>query len=118
EQSLLAIAEAHLVLLLVDANTGLTPGGTHIADYLRKQGRQAWLVVNKVDGQDPDVAAADFYSLGFEKVFAIAAAHGRGVQQLQQAMLNAFPEEEEEPVAPLEESGIKIAVSGRPNVGK
>src|SRR5690606_38320207 len=101
---------------------GLTPGDRYIADHLRKQGKPTWLIVNKVDGHDPDVAAAEFYALGFDRVFPIAAAHGRGVQQLQEAMLGVFPEEEEEGEdggsAARGSDGIRIAVAGRPNVGK
>ena len=122
EQSLLAIAESDLVLLLVEAKAGLTPGDHHIADYLRRQGKPAWLVVNKVDGHDPDVATADFYSLGFDKVFPIAAAHGRGVVQVQEAMLAAFAteaaEDEDNVASGVVPVGIRLAVAGRPNVGK
>src|SRR5690554_5432863 len=81
-QSLQAVEEADIVLFLVDGRAGLTAGDEMIADHLRRSGKQAHLVVNKTDGQDPDVAAADFYRLGFESSFTIAAAHNRGIRTL------------------------------------
>ncbi|XKH00983.1 ribosome biogenesis GTPase Der [Marinobacter nauticus] len=116
-QSLQAVEEADIVLFLVDGRAGLTAGDEMIADHLRRSGKLAHLVVNKTDGQDPDMAAADFYSLGFESNFLIAAAHNRGIRSLLEALLP-------EPVDPEEEDradrypGIRIGVVGRPNVGK
>src|SRR5690606_32047339 len=79
-----------------------------------------FLVVNKTDGLDPDSAMADFYALGLTQVLPIAAAHGRGVRALMDEVLAVFPEpeetgEEEEPEAP---DTVRVAVLGRPNVGK
>lgn len=116
EQALLAIDESNLVLLLVDAKAGLTPGDEHIVDYLRKKQKQTFLVVNKIDGLDKDIALADFYSLGIEDVFGIAASQGRGVSHLLEAVLADFPEQEESQTN--KNLGIKIAIAGRPNVGK
>ena len=116
-QSLQAVEEADIVLFLVDGRAGLTAGDEMIADHLRRSGKLAHLVVNKTDGQDPDMAAAEFYSLGFESNFLIAAAHNRGIRSLLEALLP-------EPVDPEEEDradrypGIRIGVVGRPNVGK
>ncbi len=116
-QSLLAIEEADIVLLLVDARDGLTPGDQMIADHLRKNHKPCLLVVNKIDGLDPDVARSDFFALGLSEVFGIAATQGRGVNQLLDAALAGFSEPTEEDAA-KQEQGIKIAVAGRPNVGK
>ncbi|KXS53288.1 MAG: GTP-binding protein [Marinobacter sp. T13-3] len=116
-QSLQAVDEADIVLFLVDGRAGLTAGDEMIADHLRRSGKRAHLVVNKTDGQDPDMAAAEFYSLGFESNFLIAAAHNRGIRSLLEELLP-------EPVDPEEEDradrypGIRIGVVGRPNVGK
>src|SRR5690554_6895269 len=116
-QSMQAVDEADIVLFLVDGRTGLTAGDEMIAHHLRRSGKQAHLVVNKTDGQDPDLAAADFYSLGFSSTFAIAAAHNRGIRTLLETLLP-------EPVDPEEQDradrypGIRIGVVGRPNVGK
>ena len=118
EQSLQAIAESDLVMFLVDARAGLTPGDRYIADYLRKQNKPAWLVVNKIDGVDPDIALADFYALGFDKLYGVAATQNRGVSRLLQAAMELFPLADEEGEAAREEGGIRIAVAGRPNVGK
>jgi GTPase len=117
EQALQAIEESDLALLLVDAKAGLTTGDQHIVDYLRKNQKPAFLVVNKVDGIDEDIALIDFYSLGFDEIYGIAASQGRGVNILLEAVMKKFPES-----APVldeeEEAGIKLAVAGRPNVGK
>ncbi|MFC3121148.1 ribosome biogenesis GTPase Der [Agaribacter flavus] len=134
EQSLLAIDEAHVVLFLVDARAGLTPADVGIANHLRKQNKTAYLVVNKIDGIDGDSESADFYSLGFSHLMQIAAAHGRGVSQLLDSVLDpikdAFPEmsvsaepqdEEEDAeakLARLQSLPIKLAIVGKPNVGK
>ncbi len=115
-QSLLAIEEADCVLLLVDGRAGLTPGDTHIVEYLRKQQKNVCLVVNKVDGIDEDVAMGDFFGLGIQRVYPITASQGRGVRKMIDAVLATFPQDE--PLTPAAQSGIKIAISGRPNVGK
>src|SRR5690606_35909035 len=98
-QSMQAVEEADIVLFLVDGRAGLTAGDEMIADHLRRSGKRAHLVVNKTDGQDPDVAAADFYSLGFQSTFAIAAAHNRGIRTLLETLLP-------EPVDPEEQDQI------------
>ena len=117
KQSLLAIEESHVTLLLVDAREGLMPGDEKLVDYLRRKGKAFSLVVNKTDGLDPDVAMADFHRMGCEAVYAIAASHGRGVMRMMEQVLEPFPPEADETEATGVE-GIKIAVIGRPNVGK
>ncbi len=114
-QSLLAIDEASICLFLVDARDGLTPDDEKIVDYLRKSNKNSYLVVNKVDGLDADQATADFYSLGLTQIFSITATQGRGVNSLLKEVLSdAEDDENEAEVA----TGIKIAIAGRPNVGK
>src|SRR5690606_40349415 len=77
------------------------------------------LVANKIDGQQPDVAAAPFFELGLGEVHGIAASHGRGINQLMEEVCHLLPMAQEEEVEGSEiETGIKIAVVGRPNVGK
>jgi GTPase len=115
-QSLLAIEEADAVLLLVDGKAGLLPGDTRILQHLRKQQKNIWLAVNKVDGIDEDIAMGDFYGLGLERVFPITASQGRGVKKLIDDVLKDFPLDEEPPA--FINGGIRIAISGRPNVGK
>ena len=116
EQSLQAMDEADTVLFVVDSRAGLTPADRMIAEHLRNRGRKALLVANKIDGVNPDVAMAEFYELGFETVFPTTATHGRGVKVMMEQVLAPFdsePEPEDEA-----EHGIKIAIVGRPNVGK
>ncbi|MCG8412803.1 MAG: ribosome biogenesis GTPase Der [Pseudomonadales bacterium] len=114
-QSLLAIEEASICLFLVDAQAGIAPDDTKILDHLRKTGKPFHLVVNKVDGLDPDQACAEFYSLGVERLFPLTATQGRGVKSLLEACLQGWDGDQ---AAPEKARGIKIAVSGRPNVGK
>ncbi|NKB32244.1 MAG: ribosome biogenesis GTPase Der [Pseudomonadales bacterium] len=116
-QSLQAIDEATVSLFLVDAKDGLTPDDEKIVEYLRKNDKNSLLVVNKVDGLDPDQASAEFYSLGMSVVFPITATQGRGINNLlEEALKEADEDEVEEDSEEL--SGIKIAIAGRPNVGK
>lgn len=116
-QSLLAVEEADIVLFLVDGRAGLTAGDELIAAQLRRTGKKAHLVVNKTDGTDPDVAASDFYGLGFESVFQIAASHNRGIRSMLELLL---PSEEELAAQDRADRypGIRIGIVGRPNVGK
>ncbi|PCM46050.1 ribosome biogenesis GTPase Der [Marinobacter sp. ANT_B65] len=116
-QSLQAIEEADIVLFLVDGRAGLMAGDEIIADHLRRSGKQGHLVVNKTDGQDPDVAAADFYSLGFESVFMVAASHNRGVRSMLEVVLPSEEDRVEDDRAD-QYPGIRIGIVGRPNVGK
>lgn len=136
KQSLQAIEEADIVLFLVDARDGVTAADIGIAEHLRRQQKDVWVVANKVDGLDADAAAADFYELGLGNVYHIAAAHGRGVSQLLARTLDPLREQypdvvEPEPIVDEnDEEGlvrqaeyyadkpIKIAIVGRPNVGK
>jgi GTP-binding protein len=134
-QSLMAIDEADVVLFLVDARVGLTAADQGIAEHLRKQNKSVYVVANKVDGIDGDSESADFFSLGLGDVNQIAAAHGRGVTQLLTHTLmplsNQFPDmqvPEEEEVSQEQDaekqlekllaSPIKLAIVGKPNVGK
>lgn len=135
QQSLLAIEEADVVLFLVDARAGMLPADQGIADHLRRINKKVFVVANKVDGIDGDSESAEFYSLGLGDIKQIAAAHGRGVSQLLQDALKPLesdfpdmeivdeePEEEEEDAETqrqrLQELPIKLAIVGKPNVGK
>ena len=115
-----AVAEADVVVFIVDGRQGLTPHDKTITDYLRKAGRKVMLVVNKSEGMKYTSVTADFYELGLGDPYVISAAHGDGVHDLvREALEIAFadrPDEEEEPEHP--DHGIKIAIVGRPNVGK
>lgn len=147
-QSLLAIEEADIVLFMVDARAGVMPADQGIAQHLRSREKATFLVANKTDGMDPDSATGDFYSLGLGEVYAIAASHGRGVTQLIEHVLIPFIGEKPQEVELSEEEAnaaywqaqlgenddeipadveddfdptglpIKLAIVGRPNVGK
>lgn len=136
EQSLQAIEEADAVLFLVDARAGLSASDQMIGEHLRRRNKRSFLVINKVDNIDADLARAEFSSMGMGESLAIAGAHGRGITQMLEAVLGSFPKdaseleegEEEEVVlegqeakripGPSEKDGIKLAIIGRPNVGK
>jgi GTP-binding protein len=114
-QTRLAMEEADEILFLVDAQDGLTNGDRLIADLVRKSGKSCQVVVNKVDGANPDQVQAEFFALGFEHVRLISAAHRKGTGVLTEELLSAFPEQEQQ----LESAaGPQVAVIGRPNVGK
>ena len=120
KQTKQAVAEADVVIFLVDGRQGLTPHDKTITDFLRKSGRSVMLVVNKAEGMRYSSVAADFYELGLGDPYVISSAHGDGVSDLVEESLNiAFaqrPPELEEPIDVVR--GIKIAIVGRPNVGK
>jgi len=119
-QSMNAAKEADIVLFLVDGKAGVTPSDEIIAQELRQLGKEVTLVVNKTDRIDPDQAQADFYGLGFERMEPIAAVHNRGVNKLMESMLEPVWAELDKQEAEIdkENQGIKLAVVGRPNVGK
>ena len=114
-QTRLAMDEADEILFLVDAQDGLTNGDRLIAELVRKSGKSCRVVVNKVDGSNPDQVQADFFTLGFEHVRLISAAHRKGTGVLVDELLSAFPEQEQQQDAA---AGPLVAVIGRPNVGK
>lgn len=116
-QSWQAVQQADIVLFMTDARDGLTAMDENIAKRLRASGKQIVLVVNKIDGMNADVVLADFFALGLGEPQGIAAAHGRGVTALIEQTLADLPEEPE-PDLEDEQAGIKIAIVGRPNVGK
>jgi GTPase len=112
-----AIDEADVVLFIVDARTGLTDQDTLIAEELRKSGRRVLLVVNKCEGQRPQVAVAEFHALGMGEPLPISAAHGENVSDLIGLALADLPAAEQD--AEAHESRVpRVAIVGRPNVGK
>lgn len=143
-QSFQAIQEADIVFFMVDVGAGIMPGDRMIAEYLRRAGKQAYLIANKIDGKNPDVVLGEFFELGMGDPLPIAAAHNRGVTTLIDYVLDELygVTEEETPSGDAEDEwnyvwdesddgtveevvhqeldvkGIKIAVVGRPNVGK
>ncbi|KFA58042.1 ribosome biogenesis GTPase Der [Gilliamella sp. wkB18] len=142
EQSLQAIEEADIVLFLVDARAGAMPADQAIAKHLRCRQKATFLVANKIDGIDADTAISDFYGLGLGEIHPIAASHGRGVSSLIETVLDPifqFGNHEEnsnfdnnqqvndltelcddfvDETESLINQPIKVAIVGRPNVGK
>jgi GTPase len=118
EQSMAAIEEADAVLFLVDAREGLNAADEGLARHLRQRNKPFHLVVNKIDGLNEDVAAGDFYSLGLPSMYSIAASHGRGVRNMMEQVLAEFPPAEEPDEDEDFYRSIRVAVVGRPNVGK
>ena len=142
DQSLQAIEEADIVLFLVDARAGAMPADHAIAKHLRSRQKATFLVANKIDGIDADSAISDFYSLGLGDIHPIAASHGRGVSSLIETALEpifqfkdhdeddfneyqlppdlseSYDDVDEDDVESLINQPIKVAIVGRPNVGK
>jgi len=115
QQTLLAIEEANIVFFLVDARDGLTAADEGIAQQMRRLGKTVHLVINKIDGLDKSQAEAEFSPLGYAEACAIAAAQNRGVTQLINSLLSSWDEWDDEDETA---TGIKVAVVGKPNVGK
>jgi GTP-binding protein len=119
KQTRQAVAEADLVIFLVDGRQGIAPQDKHIADELRKRGQKIIVAVNKVEGMHAAAVTADFFELGLGTPVAVSAAHGDGVTDLVELALETIgaPEEEEEETDPALRR-VRIAIVGRPNVGK
>lgn len=122
KQTKQAVAEADVVVFIVDGRQGLTPHDKTITDFLRKSGRPVLLVVNKAEGMKYTSVTADFYELGMGDPYVISAAHGDGVTDLVNEALDQVlgkqPEVDEAGAAEAKVKGIRIAIVGRPNVGK
>ena len=114
-----AIAEADTLVFIVDARAGITPLDEFIARQLRRSGKRVVLVANKAEGLDSDVAVAEFHGLGFGEPVPLSAAHGQGTHELMDAVFaDAPPPDIATETADPARDAIRIAVIGRPNVGK
>lgn len=118
EQVLLALEEADAILFVSDAKTGVHPEDVTMADLLRRTEKPVFYVVNKVDGPEQEALAAEFYALGVDRVYAVSAAHGRGIHDLLEDLTAAMPEDEPPEEETEADAVIRVAVVGRPNVGK
>ncbi|MFI4938069.1 MAG: ribosome biogenesis GTPase Der [Candidatus Berkiellales bacterium] len=119
KQSLQAIQEADVIFLIVDGRNGLTPMDSQLAKMLRKEQKNIIVVVNKVDGLQPEIAVSEFARLGFESIVPIAASQNWGIDQLMKQAFQAFPLNEQAPMVETQDQLVpKVAVIGRPNVGK
>jgi GTP-binding protein len=115
----LAIEESQLVLFVVSARDGLTLEDQEIARLLREHNRPVLLVGNKIDGTNPDIALAEFAALGMGPALPVAASHRQGVLGLMESAADMLPAAEEDETPPEEERDrLRLAIVGRPNVGK
>ena len=119
-QAQAAIAESDVVVFIVDARGGLAPQDSAIAALLRRSGRPVVLAVNKAEGLEPERAVADFHELALGSPLAVSAAHGENVRALIEQALARVPNASQGRRSPHEHAGsrIKVAIVGRPNVGK
>jgi GTP-binding protein len=115
EQVSQAIAEANIILFMVDGKEGLMPGDEEIAHLLRQKEKEVFLVANKIDGAEQEHLTFDFYRLGWHKVYPLSAAHGYGLRSLMAEVSSHIPERKTTEVAQDE---IRVAILGRPNAGK
>jgi GTP-binding protein len=120
-QAQLAVDESDLVLFLVDGRAGLTAVDEEVAERLRRQGKDIVLVVNKMDGANEESAIAEFSALGLEPTVYVSAVHGRGIASLTEVLTPYLQAHGEAPSSDLEQetsSATRVAIIGRPNVGK
>ncbi len=113
-QAQLAIEEADVIVLITEAAAGITPDDSDVADLLRRSGKPIVLAVNKAESQRGQLEAADFWQLGLGEPFAISALHGTGTGDLLQAIVEVLPQM----VVQAEDEALRLAILGRPNVGK
>jgi GTP-binding protein len=120
KQTKQAVAEADMVIFIVDGRQGLTPHDKTITDFLRRAARPVMLVINKSEGMQYTSVTAEFYELGLGDPYVISAAHGDGVMDLVDEALDLVIAQQTVPDEPVDEQdrGIRIAIVGRPNVGK
>jgi len=115
EQSQLAVEEADVILFVLDAKQGMTPADQEVADILRRYRKPLVCLVNKVDGPRDEANAAEFYALGFEDLICISAEHGHGMSELAGRLEDLLPENKK---AESDQPETRLAIIGRPNVGK
>ncbi len=115
EQSQLAVEEADIIFFVMDVRDGLTPSDEEVANLLRRVEKPVFFLVNKIDGEKQETAIGEFYALGIETLYSLSAEHGRGVNDLMTDLLELLPPA---PEAQEKEDEVRMAVIGRPNVGK
>jgi GTP-binding protein len=118
KQTRQAVAEADAVIFVVDVRSGVSGQDHDIARYLRTVGKKVILAVNKAEGMQESPLLAEFFELGLGDPHPISAAHGQGIRSLTEAALAHFEFDDEEQATPEDGGPIRLAVAGRPNVGK
>ena len=120
EQTLRALAEADVAIVMVDGRAGLTAADEHVADLARRHAASTWLAVNKSEGLDADIAGSEFHALGLGEPYAVSATHGDRISALMDALFSELSVDDfdETDTADDDDRKLRIAVVGRPNVGK
>jgi GTP-binding protein len=118
EQARQAVEEADLVLLVVDAKAGITPGDEEVADILRRSGKRVVVLANKVDDPRRDLEAVEFHRLGLGEPFPVSALHGHGTGDLLDLVVHELRRLPPTGRAEVGDEAIRVAILGRPNVGK
>ncbi|MEG0676500.1 MAG: GTPase, partial [Comamonas sp.] len=120
KQTQQAVAEADVVVFVLDARAGLSGQDHEIGKYLRRLGKPTVLVANKAEGMKDGVKLSEFYELGLGEVMAVSAAHGQGTRDLVDLALGLLnlPEPEEDELGEEDQKPVRLAVAGRPNAGK
>jgi GTP-binding protein len=125
KQAQLAIDEADMILFLVDGRAGLTAADEIVSQLLRNEGKPTQLVINKAEGEKREMIAAEFYALGLGEPEVISATQGKGISRLVSTIVSELPQAEKLPIDESaedddeeQEQNIRLAVLGRPNVGK
>jgi len=117
EQADIAMEEADAIICVFDGPAGVVPQDNDVVRMLQRSNKPVFWVVNKIDGPKHDAMVADFYELGIGPLFPMSAQHAGGVYDLMEAIFESLPEEEEE-ILDVEDGTIRVAIVGRPNVGK
>jgi len=118
EQTVRALQEADAAIIMVDGRSGLTAADEHVADLARRYAKKTWLAVNKAEGLDAAIAGGEFHGLGIGEPIAVSATHGDRISALIEEVLSDFEPEESDDEADEDVEELRIAVIGRPNVGK
>jgi GTP-binding protein len=118
DQTVRALKEADVAIVMVDGRSGITSADEHVVELARKHAKKVWLAVNKAEGLDQDMTAGEFYALGIGDPIAISAAHGDRIASFMDAVLAPFVDDDTEVREDDESKALRIAVIGRPNVGK
>jgi GTP-binding protein len=118
KQARTALKKAAHIIFLIDGRSEITGSDRDLAQMLLKLGRPVSLAVNKIDTQERENLAHEFYSLGIPELFPVSAEHAMGIEALLDHVVSGFPEEEPEETEPVETRKIRVAIIGRPNTGK
>ena len=118
KQARAALKKAAHIIFLIDGRSEITGSDRDLAQMLQKLGRPVSLAVNKIDTQERENLAHEFYSLGLKDLFPVSAEHAMGIEALLDHVVTGFPAEEPEETEPVETRRIRVAIIGRPNTGK